>query len=258
MSTEGGQRLADGPGAGRAELAEGPLTDVGGHQVRSVRRGPRGPGQGRGPRQPTQPHHRRAHAGEESPLDRAELELVGGRAQHEPLDLVGVLPPDALRDHAAHGVARHDHVLEVELVDEGGHVVGAVVERELLRGDALAVPPLVEGDHAIAARQLLDRGEPGEESGAAQGVQQHDRGGAGVGSRGVGDVRRAAAGELDDVTRRNPDERQVDAVAQRPDGRTQGGADRTAPRDTGRGCRVLGAHRSAVRLGINLRGHGRT
>ena len=56
------------------------------------------------------------------------------------------------------------------------HVVRAVDQRELLALDALPVPAQVEGDHPEPPRQRLDRRVPGQQPGAAQRVQQHDRG----------------------------------------------------------------------------------
>ena len=90
------------------------------------------------------------HALVEDPLGRRRPEAVGGRAQHQPGDPVGVLAPDPLGDDRAHRVAGDDRLLDAEHVEQRGGVVGAVVERELLGLDAAAVPALVEGDHPVA------------------------------------------------------------------------------------------------------------
>ena len=131
-----------------------------------------------------------------------------------PPDLVAVLAPDPLRHDRAHRVAGDDHLLEPEHLDQGAHVVRAVDQRELLRADPLPVPAQVERDHAEPSRQRLDRRKPGQQPGAAERVQQHDGGGLGCRTRGVGDVRRPAARQLDHPALRNARVRQVDLATQ--------------------------------------------
>ena len=109
--------------------------------------------------------------------------------------------------------------LDAEHVQQGDHVVGAVDQRELLALDALAVPAQVQGDHAVAPRERLDRREPRQQSGAAQRVQQHDRRRLRVRAGRVGDVRRPArvaadAGSSTSSPGRNPGPRHVHLVAQ--------------------------------------------
>ena len=182
MPAEGGDRLADRPRLVRAELGERPLLDV---------RGARGPAPGR-PRADActavrdretvrEPEHRAPIPVKNARSGERRSEPVRGRAEHQPADLVAVLAPDPLGDDRAHRVAGDDHVLELEHVDQRGHVVRAVDQRELLGLDAAPVPALVQRDHPEPSRQRLDRREPGQQPGAAQRVQQHDRGGVGGG-----------------------------------------------------------------------------
>ena len=90
-------------------------------------------------------------------LRRGRPEVVGGGGEHQALDRVRVLAPDALRHDRAHRVAADDRVAQAEHLDHGGDVVGAVGERELLGLDAAPVPALVQRHDPEAARQRLDR-----------------------------------------------------------------------------------------------------
>ncbi len=72
------------------------------------------------------------------------------------------------------------------------------MERELLGHDPLAVPALVEGDHAVPLRELGDRREPGQQPGASHRVEQEQRGRTWR-SGGVRHVGRATSRQLDDA-----------------------------------------------------------
>jgi len=136
------------------------------------------------------------HGGVEEPLAARRTEVVGGGREHQAADRVGVLAPEPLRDDRAHREAGHDRLHEAELVDHGGGVVGAVGDQEALRGDPAAVPALVEGDHPVALVERRQRREPGQQAGAADGVQEYDGGRVGRRAGQVGEPGPAAAGEL--------------------------------------------------------------
>ena len=164
-------------GRGGAELARAPTPGCRSGSRSSARRRPRGR---RAPRCARRDDAAGASivapiAVKKSRSGSVHLEPVGGRAEHQAADLVGVLAPDPLRHDRAHRVAGDDHLVEAEHVDQRAHVVGAVDQRELLASDPTPVPAQVERDHPEPSRQRLDRREPGQQPGAAQRVQQHDR-----------------------------------------------------------------------------------
>jgi hypothetical protein len=147
------------------------------------------------------PHQ--AHPPPDEALPGRVVPFQGGGAEDEPADEVGVPVVEQHGDRAAHRVAHDDGPLEPELVEQGGGVVGAVLEGEGRAGpQAAAVTPVVEGDDAVAAGQL---GEDGEEVDVGAGrppVEEQD--GRAVDRRraGVADEGFAAAREEDDATRR--------------------------------------------------------
>ena len=154
------------------------------------------------------------HAGVEQPLGHRGAEPVGGRAEHQPADLSGCW--------------RQTRCATIEPIEKPATItsrrpstsISAATSSAQSRSensvglDAVAVPALVEGDDAEAPRERLDRGEPGEQPGAAQRVQQHDGRGVRRRARGVGHVGRAAAGELDHPARGDPGLRDVDPAPQ--------------------------------------------
>jgi hypothetical protein len=80
------------------------------------------------------------------------------------------------RHRAAHGVAHHDGVAEIEHAQHGGEIVDQPVEAEGRRHRGrTAESPLVHGDHAPATRHQL-RGQRSEdpEVGAVT-VEEHHR-----------------------------------------------------------------------------------
>jgi hypothetical protein len=83
-----------------------------------------------------------------------------------------VAPPHQLRDHRTHRIADRNETVDVELIRQRDNVVGALFEQEPWRRDAGPVPALVEHHHAPELAQRFQRGIPGEQAGAPQGVQQ--------------------------------------------------------------------------------------
>src|SRR5688500_10237759 len=120
-----------------------------------------------------------------------------------------MLSPHPLRDHGSHRIAGDDGPAEVQLVDDGRHVVGTVRHQQPFGRDAASVPPLVEGDHPVALREVRDRGEPGQLAGAAHGVQEHDRGRVRGGTGHVGEPGPTAPPELQPPPLRQVDVREV-------------------------------------------------
>ena len=92
-----------------------------------------------------------------------------------PVDQLGVAPPQELRDRPAHRVADHDRPGPVlELLEQGGDVVGAVGQAEAAAGaEAAPVAPQVGGDHVVALRQRPEGGEPVQAPAGDPAVEQH-------------------------------------------------------------------------------------
>ena len=227
VTAEGRDRLADRPWAGAAELPHRPVVEVG-VEVQRLREDPGRAHRRTRSRHLAGAHHRQLQAGVEHPLRRTRPEAVGGRAEHQASRPGGVLAPEALGDDRAHRVARDDRLVDAEHVEQGSGVVGAVVERELVGLDAATVPALVEGDHPEPLGQGPDRGVPREQPGAAERVQQQDRGGVGPRARSVGDVGRSAPRQL-----------QHPAVRDRCPGQVEGTAHELARGQEGHGASSL-------------------
>ena len=105
----------------------------------------------------------------------ARRELGRARAEHEARDLVGVTPPEELRDRAAHRVARGDHLAGSELVHERRDVVGAVGETHAPAGaDAAGMAAQVGRDHMELPAQRVERAEPVEPAARHEPVEEHE------------------------------------------------------------------------------------
>ncbi len=221
VAAQRGDGLRDCPRAGRGELRQCPVVNVGGSQVEcpTGRTGRRRPDAGA--RDAAQATHRQLHRFVEQALGGRGAEAFGAGAQDQARGSTRVLAPHSLGDDRPHREAGKHGALDAEQIEEGDCVVGAVAQRELLRLDPTAVPALVESDHAVPLGQWADRGVPGQQSGRSDCVQQHDGGRVRARPRRVGDVRRPAARKLDESAVGDDGPRQGDQLAKHGCGRAE-------------------------------------
>jgi hypothetical protein len=87
---------------------------------------------------------------------------------------MGMAVPEVQRDRTAHRIANEDHRPQPELLDQGGRVVGGVLEPEGSQdvADATTVPAMVNGDERVRLRQRLVGGEELQVGGRRPAVEE--------------------------------------------------------------------------------------
>ena len=120
-----------------------------------------------------QAHHLRGgrnHLGQEL-ATRPQAEVARRGAEHQARDLVRMAPPGELGDRTAHAVADGDEALDAQGLGRGGRVVGALTEAEAAGAQALAVAPVVQGQHPEVLGQGAEARPPVEARRGAQAVE---------------------------------------------------------------------------------------
>jgi len=191
--TDGVARLEHHAPVVQLHLTDGPRAPFGGLalQVRALGEpaARRARHDARGGAEPGEPEKRHA-------LGATVPERTGGRAQHQSVDGRTMAAPHQERDGPAHRVADRNRALHAQFVQEARRVVGAVGQTEGAScAYALAVPAVVESDHAEVPAEFLVDAEPVEVGGGGPAVQQQHRRGVGRPVH-LADERDAATGQV--------------------------------------------------------------
>ena len=165
--------LADQAGVVPAQLACRPPPQVGGDEAAGEDpsyRAPAGYAESLG--QAMEADVEASDAEEEHAVVDPSAEVPAGGTEHHSRHSLGMAVPDQLGDRAAHGIADRDEPVDAEHVCEGGHVVGAVSEAEVVAAHTSPVSSVIDGDDPVPMAEGSKGGRPVGPARGAQPVQQ--------------------------------------------------------------------------------------